>query len=1377
MKKAWYKKTLSLTLAALLTVTTGLNSTSVKAFDNASPTYLKEVVRTILNKTPILPDEVLIDGVPTTVIWEEVPQEALATGRRFWVNGTTDLGRPVALRVQVDAHKVLDNFEQSSTNGSTVSGMIYWSGSSRSATPTPPTYAIEHSNVHAGLNSLKVDFDFTLDNSGGTLSTYVNPSDLAFAAGEIPNSIGLWLYGNDLNYYKLRLLGRSGGSTISIDSTTGVAPMEKGWHFYEFPIPESCKENGLTVNTLPGLVSLASANGAKVPGTFCIDDIVAIYGNETKDTTCLIETLSIAEDYCEDPKADPQEISGLSTAIAAARDIMGNEVSTQQDIYDVEDLVVKAMGSLRGSSQSTDSRKVTLEDFEGASGIGWEYATTNNSAGTVTIVTESQYVHGGTSAMKLSYQFEGTSGTALAAIKGSGYPNPKLTFTGENTPQKISMWIYGKGQPVFALRLDIRKADKTGLINIPFISNNIIPEGWNYYTIDLAANGFTNETGVLFNYVPCVVATNDTTKINSEIYVDDITLIYEDATVASGLKTASLLGGIARGRSVLIGAEEGEAGGQYPVGSLAELRLSIVSAIEALSSDSQEQIDAKAYWLHEKINDFVNSLRPDIDKPALLARINEANELYYNAVEGEEPGQYIVGSKAKLKEAIDLAQTVYDDPDATFETVETAKTAILNAIAEFKNSKVGPLQFEELDRAIAYANSLLETAEAGTNPGQYPQSAIDEFSNMVNKATNDRTACRTQADVNAVLAEIKIAQKRFDEAMISFNYDKSALSEAIINAEEFLNSIRPGNLGGQYPQEDYDIFNTAVIHAKGVLDDIRATEQAIADETTAVSQALETIREKRIPAAWDEYNIPEEAPLIKREMRGVWLSTVLNIDWPTKESLLITDDAERVRTQKADLIRILDNLKGLGANTVFFQVRPTSDAFYHSELAPWSIYLTGILGQAPGFDPLQFAIEESHKRGMELHAWCNPYRISMPAEFYQDENSNPMTSLAQVREMLLAHGDNIYAEHPDWARVATNRLILDPGIPGAIDYVVDCIMEIVNNYDVDGIHFDDYFYVGNNDGFDESGADQATYEQYGEAQFDDINDWRRNNTYVLVKRIHDEIALTKPWVKFGVSPAGVWRNKEDDPLGSDTRAGIPNYDHGRSDTRRWVLEEIVDYICPQVYWSFNFHLTPYGVVSNWWADLLRGNPDCKTELYIGMAPYKLLGDGDPYWTADEVGAEEIERQLKFNMANTDIDGSSLYNYGVLYTDSLNTNLVREKLTNKLWKIHALAPSKYWANIEKASKPTISSATASQNGVNLIFDKTDENAHSYAIYRFETDETIDINNPKNLIARYYPSKDITQSYLDTEGKTGDQYVITALNHVGEESKPSDAIKVY
>ncbi|WMJ22119.1 family 10 glycosylhydrolase [Paludicola sp. MB14-C6] len=1375
MLKGLYKKALSLTLAILLTMGTGLGRISVQAAANETPAYLKTVVHTVLGKTPTLPNTVTMGEAATTVTWNEITQDMLTSGHRFWVNGTTASGKTVALRVQVDAHKVLDHFENSLiAEGNAVTGMLNWSGGSVSN--TPPTFSIENSNVHSGLNSLKLNFDFTTNTSGGTLSTYANTSNLSFAAGEVPNSIGLWIYGTDLNYYSLRLLGKSNGAGVTIKLDNVVTPLKKGWNFYEFIIPESCKANGLTVSTLPGLVSLSSASGAKAPGILYIDDIVAIYGAKTRDTSCLEQTLAISENYCKaDAIGDKNEILGLRTAIDAARNVMENVVSTQQDIYDAEDFVVGALTSLLASAEFINNRNIVLEDFEGSSGIEWEYATTNSSIGTVAKVTQAPFVHQGTSALKLVYQFKGTAGTALAAVKGSGYPNPKLTFTGEKTPQKIGMWVYGKGQSVFALRLDIRKADKSGTQNIPFtLTNNVIPEGWNYYTIDLAKAGFTKETGVLLNYVPSVLATNDTTKVDSEIYIDDINLIYEDNVPGSELKKAKLIGTIAKARALLIGAVEGGSGGQYPVGSLSAFRLSIASAMQVLSSNSQEQIDAEAIELSRKVVEFENSLRPKIDRPGLLEKINASNELYNNAVEGEEPGQYIVGSKAELKAAIDSAQAVYDDAAATSEAVEKAKTAITAAVATFNTKKVGPLQFEELDKAIAFANELLATAQAGTNPGQYPQTAIDAFKIAKEKAVNDKAVGKTQASINAVLAELKIAQDKFDKAMVSYHYDKTKLNETVIKADDFLNTILPGKLGGQYPQADYDIFKAAVNHAKGVLADIRATEKAIADEVITLNGAMEKIRQKRIPAAWDKYNIPEEAPLNKREMRGIWLSTVLNIDWPKKESLKIEDDAERIKVQKADLIKILDDLKDLGANTVFFQVRPTSDAFYRSNLAPWSLYLTGTYGKDPGFDPLQFAIDETHKRGMELHAWCNPYRISMPAELYQDENGNPMTSLDQVKQMLLAQGNNIYAKHPEWARVATNRLILDPGIPDAIKYVEDCVMEIVDNYDVDGIHFDDYFYVGDKGGFDQEGADQSTYETYGKAQFDNIDDWRRNNTYVLVKDIHDKITETKPWVKFGVSPAGIWRNKLDDVLGSDTKAGIPNYDHGRSDTRKWVLEELVDYICPQVYWSFNFNLTPYGVVSSWWADLLKENPNVKTELYIGMAAYKLSlpdGSGDPYWDTYKVGAEELERQLKFNMANPNINGSLLYNYGVLYSGNANTDLARKKIA-ELWKTPALPPSKYWANIPKAYAPIALSAFRTTKGVNLTFLKTDKNTRYFAIYRFSPNEAINIDNPKNLIARYYGSSGCIQKYLDTAGKKGDRYVITALNRVSQESKPSN-----
>src|SRR5690606_21337686 len=200
----------------------------------------------------------------------------------------------------------------------------------------------------------------------------------------------------------------------------------------------------------------------------------------------------------------------------------------------------------------------------------------------------------------------------------------------------------------------------------------------------------------------------------------------------------------------------------------------------------------------------------------------------------------------------------------------------------------------------------------------------------------------------------------------------------------------------------------------------------------------------------------------KREMRAAWISTVVNIDWPSTDSWEIEDTEARMAVQKADLIKILDDSADIGANAVMFQVRPTSDAFYKSELAPWSYWLTGKQDVDPGYDPLQFAIEEAHKRNLELHAWANPYRVSMPAAMYKDESGNPLKYLDAVAEMLSKVPDSIYAKHPEWIKVGTNRFVLDPGIPEAAQYVEDAVMEIVMNYDIDGIHFDDYFYVGSN---------------------------------------------------------------------------------------------------------------------------------------------------------------------------------------------------------------------------------------------------------------------------------------------------------------------------
>lgn len=364
-------------------------------------------------------------------------------------------------------------------------------------------------------------------------------------------------------------------------------------------------------------------------------------------------------------------------------------------------------------------------------------------------------------------------------------------------------------------------------------------------------------------------------------------------------------------------------------------------------------------------------------------------------------------------------------------------------------------------------------------------------------------------------------------------------------------------------------------------------------------------------------------------MRATWVSSVINLDWPSASSLAIKNDAERIKRQKEELVSILDDIVAMNMNTVIFQVVPCADALYASDLLPWSKYLTGTLGKNPGFDPLAWAVEQAHARNIELHAWVNPYRISMntrDATIEELNNSSPDSA------------PSIYRTHPEWTRVAYNRFVLDPGIPEVQAWVTGIVEEIVTRYDVDGIQFDDYFYYESaNSPLD----DDATWKKYG-LDFTSKGDWRRNNTYSLVDTCHRRIKAIKSGVSFGVSPAGVWRNKADDPLGSETQAGAPNYDSAYADTRKWVIDGIIDYIAPQVYWPCARKVARYDVITRWWADTVRGTG---TILYIGVALYKVgtPSKTEPDWTI-EGGVPEITRQLDLNDSLTDVGGCMLFRH-------------------------------------------------------------------------------------------------------------------------------------
>lgn len=352
-----------------------------------------------------------------------------------------------------------------------------------------------------------------------------------------------------------------------------------------------------------------------------------------------------------------------------------------------------------------------------------------------------------------------------------------------------------------------------------------------------------------------------------------------------------------------------------------------------------------------------------------------------------------------------------------------------------------------------------------------------------------------------------------------------------------------------------------------------------------------------------------ETNAAEKEFRGVWVSTVWGIDYPSRA----TTDEEIL---KKDAIEILDNVKDMGFNAVFLQVRSCSDAIYKSEIYPWSKYLTGTQGVAPenNFDPLEFFIEEAHKRGLELHAWINPYRITASAS---DNNKLAANNPAVVNpDLTVLHTDG--------------KLYFNPGEPRARELVIDGIKEILDNYDVDGIHLDDYFYP------DKNFEDINTYIKYG-GNYTDISEWRRNNNNILIKEIGETVRNKSSEIKFGVSPAGIWANKTTSYLGSDTD-GWGTYVNQFADSRYWVKQGYIDYIMPQIYWNIGYRIADYETLVSWWSDVVKNTG---VKLYIGQAAYRSV-DAEPnnVW----YGGTEIEKQINLNRANSYVEGYCMFSY-------------------------------------------------------------------------------------------------------------------------------------
>jgi uncharacterized lipoprotein YddW (UPF0748 family) len=448
----------------------------------------------------------------------------------------------------------------------------------------------------------------------------------------------------------------------------------------------------------------------------------------------------------------------------------------------------------------------------------------------------------------------------------------------------------------------------------------------------------------------------------------------------------------------------------------------------------------------------------------------------------------------------------------------------------------------------------------------------------------------------------------------------------------------------------------------------------------------------------------------KHEFRGAWIATVENIDWPSRKGL-------SADVQQQEFIRLLDLLQSCGLNTVVVQVRPAADAFYPSPYEPWSEYLSGVQGvpPAPYYDPLQFMITETHRRGMEFHAWFNPYRAVF--------NINRSSVAANHPTRLFKDWFWVYGSDAEGY-----KKYFDPGNPDARRFVTDVIRDVVKRYDVDAIHFDDYFYPYRVAGKDF--PDQASYLKYGSGLRKDV--WRRSNCDSIIQMLSTAIKSTKPWVKFGISPFGIWRNLKDDPEGSQTN-GTTNYDDLYADILLWLKRGWIDYVMPQLYWEIGHPKADYEELVDWWAAHNYGR-----HVYVGHGFYRA--GSNSAWK-DRM---QLPRQIQMLRDYEDIEGSCFYSSKIFYK---NPNGWNDTLRNNYYRHPALVPPMPWID----SMPPATPLVKQMGAVTLVMvdtsvhykpsDSIGKAVKAFAVYAFPKNLPLDADNGAYLMKLFPGSAEL------------------------------------
>ena len=475
----------------------------------------------------------------------------------------------------------------------------------------------------------------------------------------------------------------------------------------------------------------------------------------------------------------------------------------------------------------------------------------------------------------------------------------------------------------------------------------------------------------------------------------------------------------------------------------------------------------------------------------------------------------------------------------------------------------------------------------------------------------------------------------------------------------------------------------------------------------------------------------------KYEFRGVWVATVNNIDWPVGG---IADPAR----QKADFIRLLDMHQRNGMNAMVVQVRPAADAFYPSQYEPWSQWLTGVQGKPPSpyYDPLQFMIEETHKRGMEFHAWLNPYRAVQTIG----------TSSIAV--------NHITRIHPEWFLTYGDKKYFDPGNKEAQKFVVNVVRDIVKRYNVDAIHMDDYFYPYRIPG--KEFPDEASYRNAGSKLNKD--DWRRSNVDSIIQAISITIKQEKKLCRFGISPFSVWRNKDKDPEGSDSRAGQTNYDDLYADILLWMKKGWIDYVTPQLYREIGDDKIAYEKLLDWWSRHSYGR-----HIYIGHGIYRA-GGKEAGWN----NPNQIPDQLKLLRRYPNVQGSIYFSSKSF---EKNPNGWNDSLQNNYYKYPALLPPMRWIDNEKPWPPIVERNITNDSVIQLTVTPDPRNnieIKYYVVYQYAADSHSEtFGNIPKYISRFVslPAGFQMKESLSSEHFSY-RYLITAVGKNNNESDLSE-----